>query len=277
MQRRIVQPRQSLHGQGAILGQRLRGRWDHAPLYAVQRALTGRVKDAQAVHLVAKELDAHRVQGIRGKDVQDAPTAAERARFLDDAGHVIAQLHPGSQHLGQREPLSNAQRAHAGHILAPGNGRLHQRARRGDHQRWLRAIRGLAARVCAARVCAACIDQGRKHAKPLAHSVHRPGNALIGQRFRLGKAQHAARLAAPVAIRLRQPRLELIDDDHDLFRACHHQEHRTPQVLRQGSNQVGPGGPQKGEAPFHGRGFPARLATVDLYEQFLIGRDIPDQ
>ena len=74
----------------------------------MQRALGRGIKDAQAVDLVAKELDAHRqgkiiiagieVQHIGREDVDQPATTAKGPRLLDDGFGAVAMRDPTAHH-----------------------------------------------------------------------------------------------------------------------------------------------------------------------------------
>ena len=107
-----------------------RGQGDRVP--AVERALGFGVERADRLDLVAEELDADRVGGVRGKDVEDAAAEAELAGDLDDLGPRHPPLEqPRRQlldgHGCRRRPIratsAPAPRAWALAGAAPGRGR----------------------------------------------------------------------------------------------------------------------------------------------------------
>jgi hypothetical protein len=119
VQRGGIQVRQGIDGQVPKLGQGL-GRRDHcAGIEPVQRALGCRVKRTQAIHLVAKELNAHRSIRVHRKDINDPASTAECTRRLDDADHLVTQFEPYPEDLGHADPLPNLDRADAQREFAP--------------------------------------------------------------------------------------------------------------------------------------------------------------
>jgi hypothetical protein len=99
-------------------GQRFGSRPNPGLLQPVKGALGGRVKGAQAVNLIAEQLDTDRLAQVGRPDVDDASTAAELTRQLDHGRALIAQANPIGQHLVEIEDLALADRAQCGPHLA---------------------------------------------------------------------------------------------------------------------------------------------------------------
>jgi hypothetical protein len=67
------------------------------------------VEGADAVDLVAEEVDPNRILGARRKEIEDAAPAGDRARLLDQRRHLVAEIHRPVQQPPNVEPLANAE------------------------------------------------------------------------------------------------------------------------------------------------------------------------
>ncbi len=165
---------------GTVLGQGLAARPDLQPLHPADRALGGRVEDAQAVHLVAEEVDAHRLGQIGRPDVDDSAPAGEGARLFDHFDRVVAALHPAGGEALQIDNIPHGDGAQGHAQLFGGQGLVHQGASRGDDQ--------------GGRAIGRALQGGQGGQAPL-HGHIRPVDALVGQGFGCGEEVDQGRLA----------------------------------------------------------------------------------
>ncbi len=126
MARGEVECRQPFARALAQLRQRLAGRADRGFLDAVHGALGRRVEGAQAVDLVAEELDADRPPQVGRPDVDDAAPAAELARRFDDCRRLVPQAYPAQKDPVEVESHALANRPHGKAHLAHGQRHLHE-------------------------------------------------------------------------------------------------------------------------------------------------------
>ncbi len=163
-----------------VLGQGLAARPDLQALHPVDRALGGRVEDAQAVHLVAEEIDAHRLGQVGGPDVDDAAPAGEGARLFDDFDRVVAALHPADGEALQTHNIPHGDGAQGHAQLFGGQGLVHEGAGRGHDQGGRAVGRAL---------------QGGQGGQAALHGHIRPVDALVGQGFGFGEDVDQGRFA----------------------------------------------------------------------------------
>ncbi len=123
---------EALPGPLAQLRQGLAGRADDRLADPVHRALGRGVKGAEAVHLVAEQLDPQWAPQVWRPHVDDAAPPAELPRRLDDRRTFVAEPDPAQQHPVQVERLALTKGAHREAHLAYGQGHLHQPAGRRD-------------------------------------------------------------------------------------------------------------------------------------------------
>ena len=179
-----VQLGQAVQRDRAVARQRLAGRADQHLLDVARlgdRSLRSRVEEAQAVHLVAKQLDAHRPEHVGRPDVHDAAAPADLPDLLDHGVGAVAQPQPAQQRLAEVQRLAGPQRTGRQPQLARRQRPLHQRARRGDyHQR---------------RIAPVAPRQRRQRAEARLARLARPGNALVGQRVGVSQQAHCGQTA----------------------------------------------------------------------------------
>ncbi len=175
-------PRQARRSQSRRFGQHLaRGNHPHM-LHTLQRALRRGIVQAQRVNLVAPEFQPHGVGSLGREDVQDAAAQAEGPRRIHNQRRLVARLHEELRQRPRGHALPCAHGAVAGAEFARGDGHGLKGAHRGDHN-------GRAAPILTQRQ-ARRRSQRLQRRQPLADRLHRPRDALVGQRVRLGEDAH---------------------------------------------------------------------------------------
>ena len=119
----------------AVRKKGLLGRDDSYRINEPGGALRHRVEEADALHLVAKELDPGRQLARRGIDVQDAAAATEAPRHLHQALPLIAHVPPAGEELVDIHPHPFGDDVGQGAEVGGGKGLPRQCARGGDDQR----------------------------------------------------------------------------------------------------------------------------------------------
>jgi len=163
----------SLQCDRAMLAQRLAGRPDLHVVDAAQGALGGRVKEAQALHFVAKEVDAHRLGQVWGPEIDNTPASGKEAGFLHHIRRRVPGLYPLQGGLIKAQLLPHLEGAQGQTKLARRQRLLHERTCAGDDQR-----RGLCARLQGCECGQAALARGAA-----------PADALKGERVRVGKVE----------------------------------------------------------------------------------------
>ncbi len=113
-------------------GQRLARGGQQRLGHGVERALCLWVEGADALDLVAEELDANRALHRGGEDIDDAATMRALAHLLGLGLEVVAEHHQALQQQARIEALAGGQRKHGGAKLVWWHDRLGERTRRAD-------------------------------------------------------------------------------------------------------------------------------------------------
>ena len=168
-----IQPCEAIDNAFADTRQGFAGGTDHGFGDSLEGALRRRIEGAQAVDLVAEQLDAHRTPDVRGPDVNDTAAPAELARRLNDRCILVPQPDPARQHAVKVEGLTLTHDAQRQPHLSNRQGHLHQAAGRSNGHRceWGGGS-GSGPREQS--------DQRFKAALPRLGS---PGDAFVGQRI----------------------------------------------------------------------------------------------
>ena len=149
-------------------------------LHLVERALGRRIEVAQAVDLVVEELDAQWLLVDQREDVEDAAAPAERPRLDDHLRRLVTQLQPTVDQLIHLPALADLEHQRRLAELVDRQRPRHQRAGRGDDDRW----RG-------GRIVVAGRHEGGQRLHAVADDVLAPRTALVKQRRRLSEAANA--------------------------------------------------------------------------------------
>ena len=203
----------------AIFAQQLAAGADLDALDGVNCALRGGVKEAQALHLVAEEVDAHRLAQVGRPDVDDAAAAGKGPRLFDDLDRVIAGLHPTGDQLFQAHRRAAFDRAQCQAQLAGGQRLLHQGTRAGDHNR---------------RGRGASLQDGQRAEPPLARGAA-PRDALVGHGVGVGKVIDGC----AALFKRRQPSEQLLAHLLRHFAARRDEQDGGGPVSGQGGHQTG--------------------------------------
>ncbi|MGB5048303.1 MAG: hypothetical protein WBO46_05175 [Caldilineaceae bacterium] len=224
----------------AVLAQCFAAGADLNPLHLSFRALGVGVKDAQAFHFIAKEVDAHGIGQIGRPDIHQSTAAGKGPRLFHHICRFIAGLHPAGQRLFQADDATHGKGTQGEAQVPGGQGHLQQGTNRCHDNR---------------RGTGFALQRGQRGQPGLAGAVG-PGDALEGQTVWLRIKQH--RRAALV-----RGGQEVADAFHPLLgllAAARHNHQRPRTVGRQPRGQKGPGRAQKRQ----GRG-------ASLRQQLLVG------
>ena len=139
--------------------------------------MCGWVEDPQRINFVTEEIDADWVGQVRRPDVDDAAAAGEGPGLLHDVHRLVRAMRPVLRQLIQLKITSGAQ-GPQGHTEGfDRKSFLHQRTGGGDDDR--RAL--------------VFLLQGCQSGEAELTRAARPGDALVGQRVRLGIQRYRGR------------------------------------------------------------------------------------